>query len=73
MDGSSERGISRVRCAVAMTKVSTRHAARGASEPPKPLQRLVDVDEVAAAGVVAGLPAHSVVRLDLDAGRAGPE
>jgi len=24
-----------------MTKVSTRHAARGASEPPKPLQRLV--------------------------------
>jgi len=56
-----------------MTKVSTRHAARAASEPPKPLQRLVDVDEVAAAGVVAGLPAHSVVRLDLDAGRAGPE
>jgi hypothetical protein len=39
----------------------------------EPLQRLVDVDEVAAAGVVAGLPAHSVVRLDLDAGRAGPE
>jgi len=36
-------------------------------------ERLVDVDEVAAAGVVAGLPAHSVVRLDLDAGRAGPE
>jgi len=48
----------------------TQRVARRNSEP---LQRLVDVDEVAAAGVVAGLPAHSVVRLDLGAGRAGPE